>query len=251
LLRDKEPLVRPKVLISLRGNCQDGRRVAASHIDLACRRVGPRVALLLLAWFLLPVNEWLHGFSDWARSLGGAGLALISAAYVLGTLIFVPGFPMTLAVALVYGWWALAICFIGGMLAALISFLVGRHLARDFVKRFLDKHPAAKAVDSVAHDETFKTILLARLTPVTPFAVENYAFGVTGVRLGAYLVATAVGIVPGTILNVWIGIIGRTAAQGEASVANWSLLIIGLLATIVLTVWMTRQAKQKLNEQRS
>jgi uncharacterized membrane protein YdjX (TVP38/TMEM64 family) len=137
------------------------------------------------------------------------------------------------------------------MVAALISFLVGRYLARDLVKGFLEKHRAARAVDSVAHDETFKTILLARLTPVTPFAVENYAFGVTGVRLGPYLGATAVGIVPGTILNVWIGVIGRTAAQGGAGVANWSLLIIGLLASVILTVWMTRQAKRKLKERRN
>jgi uncharacterized membrane protein YdjX (TVP38/TMEM64 family) len=60
------------------------------------------VVLLFLGWFLLPISEWLQGFSEWARSLGAAGLALISVAYVLGTLLLVPGFPMTLAVAVVY-----------------------------------------------------------------------------------------------------------------------------------------------------
>jgi uncharacterized membrane protein YdjX (TVP38/TMEM64 family) len=105
------------------------------------------------------------------------------------------------------------------------------------------------AVDSVAREETFKTILLARLTPVTPFALENYAFGVTGVRLGAYLAATAVGIVPGTILNVWIGVIGRTAAQGGAGAASWALLVIGLAAAVILSVWLTRRAKQKLQHE--
>jgi uncharacterized membrane protein YdjX (TVP38/TMEM64 family) len=207
------------------------------------------IALLLLAWFMLPLREWLQGFAEWARALGGAGVALISAAYVLATLLLVPGFPMTLAVAIVYGWWALAICFGGGMLAALAAFLVARHLARERVKRLLDRHSAARAVDSVAREETFKTILLARLTPVTPFALENYAFGVTGVRLGAYLAATAVGIVPGTILNVWIGVIGRTAAQGSAGAASWALLVIGLAAAVILSVWLTRRAKQKLQHE--
>jgi uncharacterized membrane protein YdjX (TVP38/TMEM64 family) len=207
------------------------------------------IALLLLAWFMLPLREWLQGFAEWARALGGAGVALVSAAYVLATLLLVPGFPMTLAVAIVYGWWALAICFGGGMLAALVAFLVARHLARERVKRLLDRHSAARAVDSVAREETFKTILLARLTPVTPFALENYAFGVTGVRLGAYLAATAVGIVPGTILNVWIGVIGRTAAQGGAGAASWALLVIGLAAAVILSVWLTRRAKQKLQHE--
>jgi uncharacterized membrane protein YdjX (TVP38/TMEM64 family) len=84
---------------------------------------------------------------------------------------------------------------------------------------------------------------------VTPFAVENYAFGVTGVRLVPFLVATAIGIIPGTVQNVWIGVIGRTAAEGGAGVANWILLLIGLGATVVLTVWMTRQAKIRMARQ--
>lgn len=209
------------------------------------------ITLVLFAWLLLPLRDWLQAFSEWARSLGAAGVALISIAYVLGTLLLIPGFPMTLAVAIVFGWWALAICFLGGLLAAAISFMLARHLARDLVERLLKKHPLVRAADSVTRDETFKTILLARLTPVTPFAMENYAFGATGARFGAYLLATAIGIVPGTILNVWIGVIGRTAAQGEASVLSWSLLIVGLLAAIALTMWMTREAKRRLNAQQS
>jgi uncharacterized membrane protein YdjX (TVP38/TMEM64 family) len=201
---------------------------------------------IFAAWFLLPVQEWLQAFSDWAQGLGAMGVVLVSVAYVICTILLVPGVPLTLAVAVAYGWWSLLICFFGGMLAALISFLISRYLARDRVKRFIDKHPTIKAIDTVAHEESFKTILLSRLTPVTPFAVENYAFGVTGVRLGSFLLATAIGIVPGTIQNVWIGVIGRTAAQGGAGVANWILLIIGLAATVVLTVWMTRQAKKRM-----
>lgn len=106
---------------------------------------------LIAAWFLLPMDQWLQGFSRWAQGLGTWGVVLVSIAYVLCTILLVPGVPLTLAVAVAYGWWALAICFFGGMTAALISFLISRYLARDRVKRFLDKHPAMKAVDTVAH----------------------------------------------------------------------------------------------------
>jgi uncharacterized membrane protein YdjX (TVP38/TMEM64 family) len=207
--------------------------------------------VLFAAWFLLPISDWLQSFSTWAQSIGLLGLVLLSAAYVLGTLLLVPGVPMTLAVAVAYGWWALLICGMGGLLAALIAFLIGRFIARDLVKRFTQKHPVLKAIDSAAHEETFKTILLARLNPVTPFAMENYAFGVTGVPLTPYLLATLVGIVPGTIVNVSVEVTGRTAAQGETSAMNWVFLIAGLITTLILTVWMTRQAKQKLEQQKS
>lgn len=83
-----------------------------------------------------------------------------------------------------------------------------------------NRHPTFKAVDAVARDEGFKAILLARLTPVTPFAVENYAFGITGVRVGSFLPATAIRIIPGMVQNVWTSVIGRTAAQGGAGVMN-------------------------------
>jgi len=204
---------------------------------------------LIAAWFLLPVQEWLQGFSAWAQGLGVMGVVIVCVAYVICTILLVPGVPLTLAVAVAYGWWALAICFFGGMTAALISFLISRYLARDRVKRFLGRYPTMKAIDTVAYEESFKTILLSRLTPVTPFAVENYAFGVTGVRLIPFLVATAIGIIPGTVQNVWIGVIGRTAAEGGAGVANWILLLIGLGATVALTIWMTRQAKIRMKRQ--
>ncbi|MGF7163347.1 putative membrane protein YdjX (TVP38/TMEM64 family) [Rhodoligotrophos appendicifer] len=208
------------------------------------------ICCLALAWYFVPLREWAIAFSNWAEDMGVAGIALLSIAYVICTLLLVPGVPLTLAVAFVYGWWSLAICFLGGMTAALIAFLAGRYLVRDLITRFIRRHPMLKAVDAVAREESFKTILLARLTPVTPFAMENYAFGITGVRLVPYLAATAVGIIPGTILNVWVGVIGRTAARGGASVLGWSLLGIGLLASIVLVVWITRKARRKVHQQK-
>jgi uncharacterized membrane protein YdjX (TVP38/TMEM64 family) len=205
-------------------------------------------ASLLGVWFFFPADEWLQSFSHWARGYGTTGVVVVCLGYVLATMLLVPGLPMTLAIAVVYGWWAVAICFGCGMVAALLSFLTSRFVARNFVKRILAKRPTLKALDAVAHEETFKTILLIRLNPVTPFAVENYAFGATGVRLGPFLLATGLGIIPGTLLNVWIGIIGRTAASGEASLANWLFLGLGLIAAVALVIWLTSRAKTKMQE---
>jgi uncharacterized membrane protein YdjX (TVP38/TMEM64 family) len=176
-------------------------------------------------------------------------VVLVSVCYVLGTLLLVPGFPMTLAVSILYGWWALAVCLLGGMIAALIAFLTSRYVARQAVKRLIDRYPAARAIDSITRDEPLKTVLLTRLNPVTPFAIENYAFGLTGVRLWPFILATAIGILPGTVLNVWIGVFGWSAAVGQAGIMGWVMLAIGIAAAIALTIWLTHDAKQKMQEE--
>jgi uncharacterized membrane protein YdjX (TVP38/TMEM64 family) len=208
------------------------------------------LALLVAAWLLLPLAEWMAAYGAYARGFGAAGVVVVCIVYVVATLLCVPGWPLTLLVTFAYGWWAIPISLGGGMAAALIAFLIGRSVAKRAVERFVARHEALKAVHGIAREEAFKTILLTRLTPVTPFAIENYVFGGTGVRLLPYLAATSVGIIPGTIQNVWLGMIGRTAAEGGASVLAWGVLALGFAASIGLSVWMTRAARRRMREER-
>lgn len=207
-------------------------------------------ALVIAAGYFMPLGEWLRAFSAWADAAGWVGLLLFGLTYVLATLLLAPAFPMTLALAFMYGWWAALISFIAGLVAAVAAFLITRYSARSSAKRFLNKYPSLKALDSIAADEGFGTVALLRLSPVAPFAASNYAFGMTAVDLRAYILGTGAGIIPGTILNVYVGVLGKAASGNGADTATWIGLGLGLIATICLTVWMGKLAKARMERKK-
>ena len=110
-----------------------------------------------------------------------------------------------------------------------------------------------KAIDEAVGKEGFKIVLLTRLSPVFPFNLLNYAFGVTGVSLKDYLLGF-VGMIPGTIMYVYLGsLAGNCALIGTANqpknlAIQWTLRIIGFVATVAVTLFVTRIARKALEE---
>ena len=142
----------------------------------------------------------------------------------------------------------------GATLGATAAFLVGRHLTRRWVEEWLKRFPRFAAVERAVAREGWKVVLLTRLSPVFPFIFLNYAFGLTQVSLRDYLVASWIGMLPGTVLYVYLGTISGAvvdAAGGRAASvapARWAMLGIGLVSTLAVTLLITRLARQALND---
>ena len=101
--------------------------------------------------------------------------------------------------------------------------------------------------------EGLKIVLLTRLSPIFPFNLLNYAFGVTGVSVKDYIIGS-IGMIPGTVMFVYIGslagnlaLIG-TDAQPTNPTLQWAIRIFGFIATVAVTIYITRIAKQALNQ---
>jgi uncharacterized membrane protein YdjX (TVP38/TMEM64 family) len=203
------------------------------------------------AWAFLPLDEWLEEFSRWINGFGIAGFIAFAAAYALGTLLLLPAAPMSVAAGIAFGWWAAPLVFAGGLLSATAAFLAGRHFARSYVQSVARSRPVMRATEEAINDEGWKIVALVRLSPVIPFGAQNYLFGTTGVRLATYLMVTALAIIPGGLLNVYVGILGREAAEGSSSPLGWAFLGVGIVATIVGTVLITRKAREKLGQYRN
>ena len=96
-------------------------------------------------------------------------------------------------------------------------------------------------------------MLLTRLTPVFPYNVLNYAFGLTGVSFRRYILASWIGMIPGTLLYVYLGSTAKDLAQVfsgnvEGGMAQQLIKILGLVATVVVTIIITRIARRSLRE---
>jgi len=186
------------------------------------------------------------------RGLGAWGPVLFVGLYVVATVLFLPGWILTLGAGAVFGLARGAIAVsIAATLGATAAFLVGRYLARDAVARRLEQYPRFAAIDRAVAREGWKIVGLTRLSPAFPFNLLNYAYGLTRVSLRDYALASWIGMMPGTIMYVYVGsLAGTLAALGERgrarTSAEWALYAVGLVATIAVTVYVTRLARSAL-----
>ena len=211
-------------------------------------------AVLLLAIRLLPLRAWLDRFVVWVSGTGIAGVAVFAAIYVVAAVLFLPGSVLTLGAGAVFGllWGTVAVS-VGATLGAGAAFLIGRYLARDRVARWAAANPRFAAIDAAVGREGGRIVLLTRLSPFFPYNLLNYLFGLTRVGFWTYLLASWIGMIPGTLLYVYLGFAGRAAAQAVAApgIGNaWELVFwgVGLAATVLLTFYLTRLARRALAE---
>lgn len=201
-----------------------------------------------MAWRLLPVAAWLKDFQDWISGLGPLGAVLYGLAYVAAALLFVPGAILTLGAGYLFGiGWGLVIVSLAATTTAALAFLIARYAARDRVEKLARKNEKFAAVDRAIGKNGWKVVALLRLSPLIPFSLSNYLYGLTSVRFLPFVVASWAGMLPGSLLYVALGAAGKNVGEkGERSPWEWALLGAGLLATAAVTVLLARVAKKEL-----
>ena len=203
------------------------------------------VIALAAAGFLLPIGDWVKSLEGWISDLGALGVVAFVALYVIATVTLVPASAFTLLAGLAYGPWGFPLVVGSATLGACAAFLIGRHLARERVKKRVEDNDKLQAVDRAVEQEGWKIVGLLRLSPVFPFGLQNYFFGITEIGFLPYALATFVGIMPGTALYVYLGSIGKAGGGGPA---QWAFLIAGLVATAAVFWLVTRRARAALEE---
>ena len=194
------------------------------------------------------VQDLFRPVLDWVAQQGPWGAVIFIAIYVVATVLFVPGSVLTLGAGAVFGVvWGSVYVSIAATLGATCAFLVGRYFARDAIARKIEGSERFAAIDKAVANEGWKIVGLTRLSPVFPFTLLNYAFGITRVKLGHYVLASWIGMMPGTVMYVYLGSLAK-AASGERTrtTGEWVLYGVGLFATVVVTIFVTRIARQAL-----
>jgi uncharacterized membrane protein YdjX (TVP38/TMEM64 family) len=209
---------------------------------------------VILGAVFFPINLWLHHFIDWVRTRGPVGMIVYGAAYVVGTVLLVPGTLLTVGSGFLYGpIIGTLIVSPASVLGATIAFVLGRSFASDWIAKKVAKYPKFELIDRAIAKNGFKIVLLMRLNPIfVPFAVLNYALGLSRVRLRDYILASWIGMLPATTLYVYLGSSVRNLSdllQGKlASAGLWPQLLFwgGLVAAGGLVYILTRVARQAL-----
>jgi len=213
-------------------------------------------ALLMLAaaWFL-PVKPWLGAALTWAASHREPAALVFIALYVLATVCLIPGLILTLAGGAIFGLArGVALVSAGSLLGASAAFFIGRTFARKWTQQRIAAWPRFRALDGALGERGFWIVLLTRLSPLFPFNLLNYAYGVTAVRPRDYIAASWLGMLPATVLYVYAGSAAANLAQALSGRVRTGksatvLLVVGLAATVAVTALVTRAARRRLEHE--
>jgi uncharacterized membrane protein YdjX (TVP38/TMEM64 family) len=202
----------------------------------------------------LPVKTYLYDFLEWVRGMGIWGPVLLGAVYVLACVLFVPGSILTIGAGFVFGVVVGTITVsVSSVLGASAAVLLGRSLVRDLIQERVARNPRFQALDAAVERQGFLIVLLCRLSPIFPFNLLNYAFGLTKVSFRDYVLASWLGMLPGTVLYVYLGstlksLADLAAGKVEGGVTQQVFFGIGLVATVAVTVVVTRLARKALRQ---
>ena len=193
---------------------------------------------------------------QWISALGAVAPLVFIAAYIAACVLFIPGSIMTIGAGVLFGVVRGSIYVsIGATLGATAAFLTGRYFARDWVAAKLAGNATFSAIDAAVGREGWKIVGLTRLSPVFPFNLLNYAYGLTSVSLRDYVLASWLGMLPGVVMFTYIGsLVGDLTRLGAASTTRpagyWILNIVGLVATVAVALYAARIARRALADKR-
>ena len=251
-------------------NAMESRPNSEPARDRAARRDAKRLPWRLIALGAIvlslfaagaayrePVGRFLESVLSWAAGLGVWGPVIVVAFYVVACVLSLPGSALTIGAGFLFGVVTGTITVsIGSTLGACAAFWVGRTLARRAVERRLSANARFAAIDAAVGREGFRIVLLTRLSPVFPFNLLNYAFGLTRVPFWKYALASWVGMMPGTLMYVYFGAAGREAAKGlsaaeaagEGSGLARAFFWTGLAIAVLVAAVVTRVARKALKD---
>ncbi|NNE91133.1 MAG: TVP38/TMEM64 family protein [Verrucomicrobiales bacterium] len=228
----------------------DSRESSSRSFPWKLIGVGGVILALILSNQFLPVDQWLKALLDWIDGLGFWGPVIFILVYIALTVLMIPGSILTMGSGLLFGLgWGTLWTVVASNIGASLAFLIGRHFARDKVEKRIEGNEKFEAIDEAVSGEGWKIVVLTRLSPVFPFNLLNYAYGLTNVKWRSYAVASLVGMFPGTLLYVYLGAIGRLAGEAsERKPGEIAMLIVGIAATFAVTFFITKSARKALSD---
>jgi uncharacterized membrane protein YdjX (TVP38/TMEM64 family) len=224
--------------------------ITKRKVKRAARRYWPLgiaaifLIVLLIAWAVIPAAELIKAIGTRVAELGWAAPFVYAALYIVGTVVLAPSPLMSIAAGVAFGWWGFPLAVVSATAGATVSFLVGRYFLNDDLEDWLTDRRLFRAAKTAIDEEGWRIQILLRLSPAVPFGLLNYMMGLTKTPLATYIWCTAVGILPGSFVDIYIGVIGQNLAGG----AQIAYLAAGAVVTVAGAALITLKARSSLRE---
>ena len=202
------------------------------------------ISLIVVCQIKFEIIQKIPNIIEKTASSGPVGYLGFILIYIVSTVMMLPGSPLTFTAGALFGFWkGLIFVSIGSTLGASCAFMVSRYLIRKSIEKRVLKNKKFQSIDNEIDEQGWKIVILARLSPIIPFFLLNYALGITKIRFIHFIFASWVGMIPGTTVYVLMGTMGGAFINGKKSSFEWLLLGMGLIATILVTLLISKIVK--------
>ncbi len=224
------------------------------------------VCLVAGVLLLASTQGWSTQLERWIAEMGTAGMMLFPFFYAVCNVLLLPAGLLGISAGWAYGLylgWLLVLS--GNVLGAAIAFFLSRHFFRRRIEKKFRNNPRFKAFDHVINKEGAKIVFFSQLNPLFPTSLFNYIYGITSLSFRRTMFWVALGQAPGLFLYAYLGSLGAESlaalqtTNGEisfdafqqdliASPVRWGIWVVGLLMTVIMTVWLGRLADRILHQ---
>ena len=184
------------------------------------------------------LKQWIEGY-------GALAPGIFVTGYVLATVFFVPGLPITVLGGVAFGpLWGTIYVWIGATIGLGLAFLVARYAVRSTVERWVRASPRIAKMDGQAAEHGWRLVILTRLVPIFPFNLQNYAYGITRIGFWPYVTTSSICILPGTVAFTFAG--GALSdGRGDVRRTLAYLAIAGVLLVLISLIprWLQRRSR--------
>lgn len=190
----------------------------------------------------------------WLQTKDLIGPALFAGIFILATLLLFPASPLSMLAGYLFGPLSGVVTVSSaGLISATLAFLISRYLAAERIKVWLAHYPKARAVNTAVSDDGSRMVFLLRLASIVPFIPLSYLLGISSISIPQYVLATGFGLLPGTIVYVFIGsLISEVSQLSEGGKIvphiTGTLTIAGGIVVVITLAMIARRARRILNQ---
>ena len=176
----------------------------------------------------------------------GIGIFAFVCIYIFIVLLILPASWLSLLSGFLYGsYLGSIIVFISASLGASVAFFISKSFFAKKIKTFFSRYPKLRVMEQVVEKGGLKLIFLARLSPIFPFSILNYFYGLNNVKFTDFALGL-LGIIPGTFLYCSIGSLAKSLQdlKNVQSPNNLYMTIIGIVSTSLVVYFLAKYSKE-------
>lgn len=216
---------------------------------------GVWASLGLLAYLIVcyvgPIGVLMDeaAFTNFFRNLGFVGALLFVVIFTGATTLGFPGNVLSVAAGAIFGLtWGTVWSVVGATLGATGAFWLARHALHGWVNRRFGHHPMLKRLNRAIDNYPLNIVMAVRFTPLSPFSLVNFLFGLTSLDLKTYVLGTFIGIIPLSITYAWLGVAGKQALSGGDRMPLMLALTLLSVLSVLPMFWQKEKDVKKVRK---